>query len=471
MPITNVYYKPKIWSPGYNPVVWSFLSNQNTQTDFNYVVDVYINAATGATASTYRLLQKPNPSGVCMVDVSSIVQPYLELTNYSAEEGWSLDYRNSDGIAASVFLKVGEQYSGPSGGTITTFNGFGVTGDPAYFLWAYNFDKPVRVIPTALPYQNSVNNMAATGPYGYFSPYLMRPTSAGGLGKFLKRDSNSITVTDIDHHTLSFLNWYDDAATSAQSVVQLVSAAIYNSTGTLLDTLFLYNNTGAGGGPQATNLYVSATENIQYDLLTVACGPKDLAVVEDYPTAAYYDVKAYVKASATASSNLGVVASETVRFTIDTQCQDLYPVVRLSWLNDLGGRDYYNFDMFYEKTTTSAEEVYGTATLNWTGTYPVAMDGSADQTGNWILGGSKSFNKVVTSNFSIQTNWLTQEYVDFLGAIPESPSVWAYIGDNPTPYTLSVTNLEYTYKLVKQTKLVQVTIDCTITKTQQKQNL
>jgi hypothetical protein len=206
-------------------------------------------------------------------------------------------------------------------------------------------------------------------------------------------------------------------------------------------------------------------------LLTVACGPKDLAVVEDYPTAAYYDVKAYVKASATASSNLGVVASETVRFTIDTQCQDLYPVVRLSWLNDLGGRDYYNFDMFYEKTTTSAEEVYGTATLNWTGTYPGAMDGSADQTGNWILGGSKSFNKVVTSNFSIQTNWLTQEYVDFLGAIPESPSVWAYIGDNPTPYTLSVTNLEYTYKLVKQTKLVQVTIDCTITKTQQKQNL
>ena len=235
--------------------------------------------------------------------------------------------------------------------------------------------------------------------------------------------------------------------------------------------LFLYNNTPAGGGPQATNVYVSATDNIQYSLLTVACGPKDLAVVEDYPTAAYYDVRAYVKASATASSALGVVASETVRFTLDTECQDLYPVVRLSWLNDLGGRDYYNFDMFYEQTSTSKEEVYNQSPLNWTSTYPVAMDGSADQTGNWLIGGNKSFNKTVTRNFSIQTNWLTQDYVDYLAAIPESSSVWAYIGDNPIPYTLSVTNLDYTYKNIKQTKLVQVTIDCIITKTQQKQNL
>ena len=477
MPITNVYYKPKIWSPGYNPIVWSFLSNQNTQTDFNYVVDVYINAATGATAPAYRLLQKPNPAGVCMVDVSSIVQPYLQLTNYSVEEGWSLDYRDSYDIAASLFLKVGEQYVGASGGALTTFNGLGATGEPAYYLWAYNFDKQVRVLPASLPFEDGIQHMAATGAFGNFAAYIMGPTSAGGgaaakqVGKFLKREGNSITVNDIDHHTLSFLNWNDDAATSAQSVVQLVSAAIYNSAGTLLDTLFLYNNTPAGGGPQATNVYVSATDNIQYSLLTVACGPKDLAVVEDYPTAAYYDVKAYVKASATASSALGVVASETVRFTLDTECQDLYPVVRLSWLNDLGGRDYYNFDMFYEQTSTSKEEVYNQSPLNWTSTYPVAMDGSADQTGNWLIGGNKSFNKTVTRNFSIQTNWLTQDYVDYLAAIPESSSVWAYIGDNPIPYTLSVTNLDYTYKNIKQTKLVQVTIDCIITKTQQKQNL
>jgi hypothetical protein len=472
MAITNVYYRPKIWSPAYNPIVWSFISNKNQEIDFSYVIDVYVNAATGATAPTYRLKQRPNPIGVGMVDVSSIMQPFINLTGYSAEEGWSLDYRDSDYIVGSVFLKVGEEYVGASAGSImTTFNGLGATGEPAYTMYAQDFSRPVRVIPAALPYEDGIQNMSATGPFGTFAPYIMRPASAGGLGKFLKRDSNSITVTDIDHHTLAFLNWYDNAATSAQSVVQLVSAAIYNSAGTLLDTLFLYNNTGAGGGPQSTNLYISAIDNIKYNMLTVACGPKDLAVVEDYPTAAYYDVQAYVKASATGTSNLGVVASETVRFTIDTECQNLYPVVRLSWLNDLGGRDYYNFDMFYEKTSTSTGQVYSEAPIDWSSTTPVAIDGSADTTGNWLYGGNKSFNRVVSRKFSIQSNWLLQDAIDFLGAVSESPSVWAYIGDNPIPYTVTVDNADYTYKNVKQTKLIQASFNCTITKTQQKQNL
>ena len=472
MAITNVYYRPKIWSPAYNPIVWSFISNRNQEIDFSYVIDVYVNAATGATAYTYRLKQRPNPLGVGMVDVSSIMQPFVNLTGYSAEEGWSLDYRDSDYIVGSVFLKVGEEYVGASAGSImTTFNGLGATGEPAYAMYAQDFNKAVRVLPAALPFEDGIQHMAATGPFGDFGPYIMRPASAGGLGKFLKRDSNSITVTDLDHHTLAFLNWYDNAATSAQSVVQLVSAAIYNSGGTLLDTLFLYNNTGAGGGPQSTNLYISAIDNIKYNMLTVACGPKDLAVVEDYPTAAYYDVKAYVKASATGTSNLGVVASETVRFTIDTECQDLYPVVRLSWLNDLGGRDYYNFDMFFEKTSSSVGQVYSEAPIDWGSTTPVAIDGSSDTTGNWMNGGNKSFNKIVTRKFSIQSNWLLQDEIDFLGAVSESSSVWAYIGDNPIPYTVTVDNADYTYKNVKQTKLIQASFNCTITKTQQKQNL
>ena len=80
-------------------------------------------------------------------------------------------------------------------------------------------------------------------------------------------------------------------------------------------------------------------------------------------------------------------------------------------------------------------------------------------------------NKVVTNNFAIQTDYLLQDEVDYLGAISESPSVWAYIGDDPTPYTVTVNTISYNYKLVKQVKLVQAIYDLTYTKTQQKQNL
>ena len=97
-------------------------------------------------------------------------------------------------------------------------------------------------------------------------------------------------------------------------------------------------------------------------------------------------------------------------------------------------------------------------------------DPSADTSPNWMRGGAKSFNKVVTRTFTIQSDWLTQEYVDFLGAIPESPSVWAYIGDEVNPYTVIVQKADYTYKNIEQVKMVQGTFVCKITKTQPKQN-
>jgi hypothetical protein len=78
---------------------------------------------------------------------------------------------------------------------------------------------------------------------------------------------------------------------------------------------------------------------------------------------------------------------------------------------------------------------------------------------------------VVNRSFKIESNWVDQETLDFLGGVAESPSVWAYIGDEPTPYTLMIDNVTYTYKNIKQTKLTQVSYECKITKTQQKQNL
>ena len=461
--ITSVHYKPHIWSPVYNPVMYSFTSDKNTQTDFTYVVDVYINEPTSSTTYTRRIKQRPNPAGACMLDLSPILTPYIDLSNYAAEEGWSLRYRNSQEIAASVFIRVGEEYAGPSGGAAIIYNGNGSTGDPAYAIYSQEFSKPVRVIPAALDYQDSQDNLAATGPYGYFAPYIM-----DGDGKFLKRDSNTISVRATDRHTLSFLNWFDGpTGASTLGSVQLMQVIQYGATG-LISTTNYQNTQTEGGGPQTTSAYTTVTEDIATDLLTFRCGPADLSLNAN---TTYYTVTAYRKTTASSSSNPQSVASETVRFDLDTDCQDLYPVVRLSWLNDLGGRDYYNFDMFYELTSVTEGDTYYQTPINWSSTTPVAVDGSSDQTGNWLRGGNKSYNPNVVRTFSIQSDWLTQDYVDFLGAIAESSSVWAYIGDNPVPFTVQITNSEYTYKNIKQTKLVQASFDCQITKLQQKQNM
>lgn len=461
--ITSVHYKPHIWSPAYNPIMYSFTSDKNTQVDFTYVVDIYVNEAVGSATYTRRLKQRPNPAGACMIDISPIVTPFIDLSNYSAEEGWSLRYRNSDEIAASVYIKVGEEYAGPSGGATAIYDGNGSIGEPAYTIYSQEFEKPVRVIPAALDYQDSQANLAATGAYGYFAPYVMDDN-----GKFLKRDSNSISVRASDRHTLSFLNWYDGpTGASTLGSIQLMQISEYGATG-LIATTNYYNQESNGGGPQLGSNYTTVTESITTDVLTFRCGPGDLSLD---PSTTYYTVTAYIKTTPSSSASPQTVASETVTFTLDTECQDLYPVVRLSWLNDLGGRDYYNFDMFYELTSVTEGDTYYQTPINWSSTTPVAVDGSADQTGNWLRGGNKSYNPNVVRTFSIQSDWLTQEYVDFLGGIAESSSVWAYIGDNPIPFTVQITNSEYTYKNIKQTKLVQASFDCQITKLQQKQNM
>ena len=457
MAITAVNYRPHIWSPAYNPIVWSFISNQNTQPDFTYVVDLYIN---GAVTRTYRIKQRPNPSGVCMVDVSSILQPYIDLALYAAEDGWSLRYRNSNEVLATVLIKVGEEYS--VNGALTIFNGSGVVGAPAYSIGAKeNNSKPVRVTPAALPYRQSIENMASTTDYYYWSDYLM-----DGNGKFLKYDDNTIDVYSYDRHTLYFLNW-NDLGAGYNNGVQLTQIKEYNSSNALIATQDFQNTTGNGGGPQTAANYTTLTESRATDQLAVRVGPEDLSL---NPSTAYYTVTLFVKASATTSTTPGATASETVRFNIVDPCNDLYPRVRLSWLNSLGGRDYYNFTMFFEKTTDSPGEVYQQTDLNWSGTTPVALSSAADKTANWLRGGDKSFNKVVNTVYKIESDWITQAEMDFLGAIPESPQVWAYIGQDPEPYTVQISNLSYTYKLIKQVKLAQASFDMRFTKIQPKQN-
>ena len=472
--ITAVNFKPHVYSSGYNPIVWSFVSDKNTQVDFSYVVDIYINAATGSTTPTYRLKQRPNQAGAGMIDVSSIVQPFIQLTDYSVEEGWNNNFRNSVDIAPAVFIKVGEEYVGPSGGTATTFNGLGITGSPAYFIASLEqVGFPVSVLPGALPSEEAVASMADDNSYGLYQPYMMGATGTADLvlpgGKFLKRDSNTISVRSADHHTLSFINWnYRFAAGTWGRPVQCMVYNAYGATGGLIQTTTYQNLIQNGGGPMSIPTYTGAQWNNYYAMLTFRCGPKDLAITN--PNIAYYTIQAYTKTTSTSSSTPQTVASELVRFNLDDSCQDLYPVVRLSWLNDLGGRDYYNFNMFYELTSSSTEDTYSQNPLDWNSLTPVVTNKTANTSPNWMRGGSKSFNKVVNRTFTIQSDWLTQEYVDYLGAVPESPSVWAYIGTAATPYTVIVDKAEYTYKNIKQVKMVQATFVCKMTKTQPKQN-
>ena len=467
MAITSVSFQPKLWTSGYNPIIWTVNSNINTLPDMRYVFDVYVNAATGATAATYRVKQRPNPSGYGQIDVSSLVQPFINLTNVNYEKT-TTQYKSTSDINPYVHVKVGEEYT--VSGVTTSLNGSGVTGAPGYFLSPYGATGySVRVIPASLDFNTQIGIMQDTT---VFNPFWSNYIMDGNDSKFLSLEPGDRSIRLTDRYTLTFLNIWDFAGspgTYAQSILGM-EYKLYNAAGTMTYSNFINNTVANGGGPQTTATYTSITSVRGTNFLTFRCGPADLADIA-LANPAYYTVTAYVKITATSSPDPVYMASQTIRFNIDTQCEDLYPNVRLSWLNSLGGRDYYNFDMFYEKTTKSKAEVYNQVPLNWSSSAPVNNASSTTPFENYMRGGDKVYNKTVDTEFTIQTDYLTQEYVDYLADIAESPSVWAYIGEEDIPTTVVVSNVDYTYKNVKQTKLVQATFTCKVTKNQVKQSL
>lgn len=464
MAITAVNIKPHVWSQAYNPIVYSITSNQNTETDFSYVFWIYING-TGVGEPDYKIVQRPNPAGAGMLDVSTILQPEVLLSNFAQENSFNPNwYKTGADLVPNVLILAGEQYI--FNGLLTTFNGSGTVGNPAYILNSKESNsKQVRVLPAALPWQESLDIMANSTDYFFWVDYVM-----DGNGKFLKEQGNSIYVFDYDYSSLAFLNWWDTSVGTFDPAVQLLQYKQYNAAGSLLRTDNVQNTTGAGGGPQTTSAYTTQAFSQPYTLLYAKTGPKNLQEASLWnSTTAYYTVQAFAKNSATSSSDPGKAVSEIVTYTISDECLQMYPRIRVSWLNSLGGRDYWNFTKFFEKTTDSPDTKYFQTPLNWSATTPVALSG--DKTENWIRGGNKSYNKNVTETYTIQSDWLLQDEVDLLAGIPESPQVWIYIGNTATPYTVNVSNATYTYKNVEQTKLVQASFDVTYTKVQQKQNM
>lgn len=463
--ITTVNFVPHFYSPAYNPIVYSVTSDLNQETDMVYVFNVFVN---GATAANFTFRQRPNPAGAGMIDISSSLQPFIDLTLYSVEnDAFPTMYGNSQDIVATALVVVGEEYFTTTGAFVQE-DGFGDLGPPQFPLGIQEgLLLPQLVLPAALPFQEAIDNMASEVDYVYWKDYFM-----DGNGKFLSQDSNPRLVYDYDYSTLSFINWNNDAS-AFNSSVQLIQYKQFGPTGALIRTDNLQNTTLVGGGPQSLPNYTSQAFDQDVAQLSVKVGPANLVTqgIWDNNTATY-TVTAFVKASATSATTPGATASETITFQVLEDCNFLYPRVRLSWLNELGGRDYFNFTMFYQKVTQSPGSEYYQTPLDWSALKPVVIEqGGANTAPNYMRGGAKSFNKTVTQTLEIQTDFLTQQQVDYLGYISQSPDVLAYIGDTEIPLTCKLITVDYTYRLVKQVKLTQAIYTLQYTKVQPKQNL
>jgi hypothetical protein len=248
MSIVSTIQSPPIWSPAYNPIVWMVDSDQTTQFKFRYVFDVYIFESGGFV----RFKVPPNPKGKGLIDVSTLVQSYLEnplnLPFLSGTPFYSGEY-----LATNVYLKVGEEYSLTATGDPILYDGFGNVGNPAYGLYA---DSNFRPCPNATtPVIAYSAAQSANGYYDYiavggesildFEMALGQVPDTGG--RFLTACTDPIqTIRSDEDFTLTWLNRNFEAATGPQTFPYAMKVSLYDN-GTYIGNKEYYNTVANGG--------------------------------------------------------------------------------------------------------------------------------------------------------------------------------------------------------------------------------
>lgn len=494
MAITSVPYKPVWISPAYNPIVWSVASSKVNSTDFKYVFDIY---EVGNATAVQRIKQRANPSGFGMIDISTLVQGYIDSSNVNAamtQGELTIDYDNSkvysdnNLMSKKFYVKVGEEYT--TNGLTQIYNGQTDTaGEPSFLLYSGNTQNgnlttPVTVFCASMTDLEQQWQMRSTFQSGIFGG---NPFDANtnydhnqGLAHPLNYAPLEQDIYQFDNIVLSYLNWAPITSGSQPYAIFGFRFQRLAANGTVLNTSDVPMLTSSGFGQReiCTNT-IGTTLDAKYSLVHVLASPDKLAQALGWtPIAAgqTISIQGYNQSTGCGFSTPATLKSQ---FTIQEYCAPLYPRVRLSWFNTLGGRDYLNFTMFTEKTINTTQSNYNQEQINYSGAtpVPVAQPNSVPFGNATIIGGAKPYAKSAETMYSIQSDWLTQDQVDLLEGLVKSPQVLAYIKDpNNTqadniPYNCTVTNTSYTTKNVRQTKLVQGTFTIKLAMTQSIQTI
>jgi hypothetical protein len=477
--VPSTGYSPNHLSPAYNPIIWSVLSSESSYTNMRYVFDIYLDAD---ATKTVRIKQRPNPAGYGMLDISSIIQSYLDYSEPTAaitNGETTIDYasgkiyQSNPFLSRSVTIKVGEELDG------IIYTGSGSVGEPSYILYSGNTTDSklaVKVWPASLSDHEQQWHMQKVTASGVFGGNPFMRDSIGAIKNFdfgiglsypLSFDSLHRSVYTFDKCTLSFINFTPYLEPEFRRIYGF-RILIKDSSANTVHTEDVPMITANGYAQRALSTTANPSTASQYDIVHVLASPNDLleAIGEtnNHPLSAGMQIWITGhKQASVGSATFGAAITQTIKLTIKEYCSDpLYQRVRLSWLNTLGGRDYLNFTAFTEKTISTKSEEFFNEQMNWSGQVPVAVNADSYLIGRLgIAGGFKPYNKQVTTVYDIESDWLTQEQVNLLEGLQKSPQVLAYIHDEDNTlsdyyaYTVRIKDSSYSSRNVRQAKLVQ----------------
>jgi len=399
-------------------LLYSVSSNQISQPQFQYVVDVF---ESGSSTLIQRIKQQANPSGYGVFNMRQILSYQMDSDNV-----WKTDvFTTSSECNKSFIVQFGEEYGTSVSGAVALYDGIQniTAGAPA------KTGSAQYIITDGLVEPNSGDwNFASSS---YYSNELIDDiafTHSFALSTAPKTQS----IREGDYLTLSFYNGNADGinnATNAQDIYNL-EVKQYDSSGVLGTTTNITSSI-LRGSPATAKLWgqVYTSQSAETRLVHLPAGYQNLTDngISWDSDLAYYEVK--VNPQATDGDKNENAIWDSFRFNVEgLEC--IGEGVRFAWKNEFGVWDYYNFTLA-EGAVSNMERLqyeqifvpYNTSTT--TANYDITRRGN------------KPFNNKITRSKTANSDWLTQSEADWLRELFYSTNVYIQDGTDFKPVIIT----------------------------------
>lgn len=484
MSITASIYRPQYWSPVYNDIIYQVLSDTFSNIDFKYIFDVNVN---GTDVARYET--RPRPDGTGLLNLSNFLQGYIDNSRgwieqyYSATGGSIYEAINSPFQVGECIVRVGEAYRTSISSPLLGYNGVNNNlGAPSYSLPA-QLDGIIsrsgsRGIRFYNGYKNPLEYYEQIGTASDFDKaYWMNLEGAGGgLFRTLipgSPNQRTIYLGREDKCSLTFWNDTRQVFGNESPYIHSWQFVFYNSSGIILGTSSRFNFTtstnllGLTGSTISVGTPQPQSYTASYSIGQIACGPVDPIVssfISGTPSVSYYTLRL----RQSQDDPLQIFnTSELITFRFEEQDGLDYSRWRFSWLNTLGGRDWYNFKKKNTEIYNQTRQTYnkqmnygGGSTSSVAGRIIRPYDRTKVQPDGY---GDTTYNMNIDQKFQASTDWVDEAYSVYLKGLFNSPHILAYppreVGNPYIPRLVVIETTSYEVMDFNRGKVFNYTID------------
>lgn len=406
--------QPDTFTPVYNPVVFTLDSTNNTQTNFKYVVDVYME---GSVNYDRRFLIPADPNnGYGKIDLSRYLKSKVTGVDISISATHVEEMPNS---IKKLKVKVGEQFGTTPGTTadLATSNDFYVFNGAVKYKDYVNW--------------NSGNYLLGSSNDKFLTNTPSTQRIASGEDAFL---SAIVNTTGDAYYVI--VRTFDDVDANGNLLGQYDIAYDGQALANTADRMFI---TPAG-----------------WNLNDIAAG--DITVTSGALPILDADVKSYLVV-VTTSTGITQLRSEVKYFNvINRDCRHSGNQFRLHYLNRLGGYDSFTFELVNKYNISKEVSEFRRERGVWSGT-SYDFDRKTPQ--------RAAFHTQTQTRYRLTSNWVTKAEYDALEELFDSPE--AYYVDGSELVFCRVVNTNYEEKLEASDKLFNVEMEIEITYTDDRQ--